>query len=105
DALVTDHSSVGFEFALLDRPIIVIDTPELIQRARVGIDKVRALHSAATVVRDVTSATRAIVRSLADPTRLSAERRALADRSFYRPGSATARTAKRLYQTAALAAP
>jgi hypothetical protein len=27
DALVTDHSSVGFEFALLDRPIVVSDTP------------------------------------------------------------------------------
>jgi hypothetical protein len=105
DALVTDHSSVGFEFALLDRPIIVVDTPELIHRARVGLDKVRALHSAATVVRDVESATRAIVRSLADPTRLSAERRALADRSFYRPGSATARAVNCIYELLELPVP
>ncbi len=76
DALVTDHSSVGFEFALLDRPIVVIDSPELLRNARVGADKIRALHSAATVVRDVDSATRAIVSSLAEPTRLSGERRA-----------------------------
>jgi CDP-Glycerol:Poly(glycerophosphate) glycerophosphotransferase len=105
DVLVTDHSSVGFEFALLDRPIVVVDTPELIRKARVGADKVRALQSAATVVHDVDGATRAIVRSLADPTRLSGERRALADRSFYRPGSATARAVNCIYELLELPAP
>ena len=105
DALVTDHSSVGFEFALLDRPIVVVDTPELIRKARVGIDKVRALQSAATVVRDVDGATRAIVRGLAEPARQSAERRALADRSFYRPGSATVRAVECIYELLEIEAP
>ena len=105
DALVTDHSSVGFEFALLDRPIIVIDSPELLHNARVGADKIRALQSAATVVHDVDSATRAIVSSLAEPARLSDERRALADRSFYRPGSATARAVDCIYELLELPAP
>jgi hypothetical protein len=105
DVLVTDHSSVGFEFALLDRPIVVIDTPELIRTARVGADKVRALQRAATVVHDVEGATRAVVRSLAEPSRLSDERRALADRSFYRPGTATARAADCIYELLELAAP
>jgi hypothetical protein len=105
DALVTDHSSVGFEFALLDRPIIVIDSPELIRKARVGADKVRALHGAATVVHDVEGATRAVVRSLAEPTRLSDARRALAGRSFHRPGSATARAVDCIYELLELPAP
>ncbi len=35
DLLVTDHSSVGFEFMLLDRPIVVLDSPGLLDaRAR-----------------------------------------------------------------------
>jgi hypothetical protein len=105
DALVTDHSSVGFEFALLDRPIIVIDSPELLRNARVGADKIRALQSAATVVHDVDGATRAVVSSLAEPARLSGERRALADRSFYRPGSATARAVDCIYELLELPAP
>jgi hypothetical protein len=105
DALVTDHSSVGFEFALLDRPIVVIDTPELIRKARVGTDKVRALQRAATVVRDVDGATRAIASGLAEPMRKSAERRALADRSFYRPGGATARAVACIYELLDIAVP
>ncbi len=98
DALITDHSSVGFEFALLDRPIIVIDTPALIQKARVGADKVHALRSASTVVHDIDSATRAVVQELTKPARLSEKRRALAEQSFYRPGSATARAADCIYR-------
>jgi hypothetical protein len=105
DALVTDHSSVGFEFALLDRPIVIVDTPELIRKARVGADKVQALRSAATVVQDVEGATAAIARSLAEPARLSDERRALASRSFYRPGGATARAVNCIYELLELPAP
>ena len=35
DLLVTDHSTVGFEFALLDRPLIVFDAPDLRAAARI----------------------------------------------------------------------
>jgi hypothetical protein len=105
DVLVTDHSSVGFEFTLLDRPIVVIDTPELIRKARVGADKVRSLQGAATVVHDVDGATRAIVSALAEPTRKSAERRLLADRYFYRPGTATARAVTCIYELLDIVAP
>ncbi len=52
DVLVTDHSSVGFEYMLLDRPIVVIDSPELIVRARVNPEKVAQLQGAAFVARD-----------------------------------------------------
>src|SRR5262249_9463684 len=33
DALITDHSSIGFEYLLLDRPLVRISVPELIRNA------------------------------------------------------------------------
>jgi hypothetical protein len=105
DVLITDHSSVGFEFALLDRPIVVVDTPALIEKARVGADKVKALQSAAAVAQDVDGAVRAVVRELSDPRRLSSRRRDLALRSFYRPGSATGRAVECIYDLLELSAP
>jgi len=105
DLLMTDHSSVGFEFALLDRPIVVIDTPALIEKARVAPDKVRALQSAAAVVQDVDGAVEAVVQELSEPGRLSRQRQALALKSFYRPGSATSRAVECIYQLLELPAP
>ncbi len=98
DVLITDHSSAGFEFMLLDRPVVVIDCPELIEKARVAADKVRLLRGAATVAKsDAASVARAVRWSLAHPSALSAERRAAANRVFYRPGGATARAVECIY--------
>ena len=105
DALVTDHSSVGFEFMLLDRPVIVIDCPSLIEKARVSADKVRLLQSAAAVVTNTAEMTRAVREELADPLRLSSERRAIAAELFYAPGGATARALKSLYDLLRLSTP
>jgi glycosyltransferase involved in cell wall biosynthesis len=104
DALVTDHSSVGFEFMLLDRPVVVIDCPELIKKARVSADKVTLLRSAAEVVSavDVSAGVR---RGLSDPSRLSARRRQIAGELFYRPGGATARAVQCIYDLLGLGAP
>ena len=33
--MVTDHSTIGFEFCLLDRPLVVFDAPDL-TRARIN---------------------------------------------------------------------
>ncbi|HUK35378.1 MAG TPA: CDP-glycerol glycerophosphotransferase family protein [Vicinamibacterales bacterium] len=98
DVLITDHSSAGFEFMLLDRPIVVIDCPDLIAHARVARDKVGLLRGASIVVkRDSSTITRAVERALARPAAGSAERRAAAARMFYRPGSATARAVQCIY--------
>src|SRR5205823_11379577 len=35
DVMVTDHSSAGFEYLLLDRPIVRIHVPELIELANI----------------------------------------------------------------------
>jgi CDP-Glycerol:Poly(glycerophosphate) glycerophosphotransferase len=98
DVLITDHSSAGFEFMLLDRPIVVIDCPQLIEKARVAPDKVRLLRNASTVARsDTTAITRAVERSLEDPSAGSNARRTVASRMFYRPGTATARAVQCVY--------
>src|SRR5262245_28373043 len=105
DVLLTDHSSVGFEFALLDRPIVVIHTPGLIRMARVGADKLGPLQSAAVVVRDVAGAMRPIARALTEPDRHRAQRACLPERSFYRPRTATARAVECIYELLELTAP
>lgn len=98
DLLITDHSSAGFEFMLLDRPIVVIDCPELIRNARVAPDKVRLLRNAATMAtHDSAAITQAVKRALEHPMAGSDERRAAAARVFHRPGTATARAVQCIY--------
>jgi GT2 family glycosyltransferase len=97
DALVTDHSSIGFEYALLDRPIVVIDTPNLVKRARINPQKVEMLRSAAALVDAPDRVVAAVESELADPSRRSEQRRHLAATLFYRPGTATDRAASVVY--------
>jgi GT2 family glycosyltransferase len=105
DALVTDHSSVGFEYTLLDRPIVVVHCPDLIRHGRVNPQKVALLQSAAHVVRDGAHVADAVLRALGDPAACSAERRAIARELFYRPGGATARAVQCLYDVLQLPTP
>jgi CDP-glycerol glycerophosphotransferase (TagB/SpsB family) len=97
DVLVTDHSSVGFEFMLLDRPLVVVDCPTLIEKARVNRDKVRLLRSAADVVGDADGVASTAIRALANPSRFGSERRTIAADLFYGAGSATARALTCIY--------
>ena len=105
DAMVTDHSSVGFEFALLDRPMVIVDCPDLIESARVTRSKVVELRAAAEVVPSAREVVGAVSRQLEAPCLHSEERRALAGRYFYRPGTASARVAAVVYEMLGLAAP
>lgn len=91
DVMVTDHSSVGFEYLVLDRPLIVFDAPDLARTARINAEKIALLRSAATVVRTADEVTRAASRALADRGALSAERRRVAGDLFFEPGRATSR--------------
>ena len=105
DALVTDHSSVGFEFMLLDRPVIVIDCPELIDKAHVCADKVDRLRSGAEVAHSAVQVAATVVRELQHPQRLSARRRQIADELFYGAGGATDRAVQCIYDLLTLPAP
>ena len=51
--MVTDHSSAGFEYLLLDRPIVRIHLPALLATANVHPDYARLLADCAD---NVTSA-------------------------------------------------
>lgn len=97
DLMVTDHSSIGFEFCALDRPLIVFDVPELIESARINPQKVELLRSAATVVASAPALEAAVRNALAAPEARSPERRRAAADVFYRPGDATARALRVVY--------
>jgi hypothetical protein len=107
DVMVTDHSSCGFEYLLLDRPLVRIDMPDLITLANVHPDYVELLASASHNVRGsdgVDAVVAAVNRALSHERELSASRRAVADDLFYRPGTASARCAAALYDVLGLAA-
>jgi hypothetical protein len=98
DLMVTDHSSIGFEFCALDRPLIVYDVPQLIEVARINVDKVALLRSAAAVVADPPALARAVAEALTAPGAKSPERRRAVAEVFYRPGGATARALRLVYE-------
>ncbi len=98
DVLVTDHSSLSFEYLLLDRPVVRIDLPELIDKTRTRRDYVELLASASTSVTDASEVPEAVRAQLADPERQSPERRAAARRMFHKPGTATPRAVSALYE-------
>jgi CDP-glycerol glycerophosphotransferase (TagB/SpsB family) len=105
DVMVTDHSSAGFEYLLLDKPLVRIHRPALLSLANVHPDYVALLASASQSVNDVPEIVSAVERSLALPWARSAERRAVAADLFYQPGTATRRAVQALYEVIELDAP
>ena len=105
DLMVTDHSSAGFEYLLLDRPIVRIHVPELIAAAQIHRDYVSLLADVSESAIDVASTVKAVERGLADPAGKSATRRCVAADLFHDPGNATARCVTALYEAVELAAP
>jgi GT2 family glycosyltransferase len=103
DLMVTDHSTIGFEFCLLDRPLIIFHAPELIRTARINPERVRQLRGAAHVVSTVQDLVDAAGNARTRPHELSAERRRLASAMFHAPGGATDRAVAVAYDLLALA--
>lgn len=98
DLMVTDHSSAGFEFLLRDRPIVRIHCPDLIEQANVHPDYVSLLASVSDSASTLDDVVAKIEKALATPDRLSDTRRAVAADLFYRPGGATARAVRQIYE-------
>ena len=65
DVMITDHSSVGFEYLLLDRPLIRIHVPELIKNTDIEPSYVELLARASTSVNNVEETVAAVDRSCA----------------------------------------
>jgi hypothetical protein len=105
DVLITDHSSVGFEYLLLDRPLIRIEVPELIKNTDIEPTYVEMLSRASATVRNVDEIIKAVEQSFAEPLLKSTVRRAVANELFYKPGSATQRAVSEMYELLELSAP
>ena len=67
DVMITDHSSAGFEYLLLDRPLVRIHVPELLRSSNIGEEYVRLLADAARSVEGPLDALDAVEQGLADP--------------------------------------
>lgn len=98
DVMITDHSSIGFEYLLLDRPVVRIEMLKLLEQANVNPEYVKLLADASITVRTASETLAAVQRSLADPNRKSEERRRVAAELFYNAGDATTAAVKELYQ-------
>jgi len=98
DVLVTDHSSVGFEYLLLDRPIVRVDMPVLIERTNIAPVYVEMLDRVSWTVRSAADLPVALERALAEPARHARARHQVACEMFYEPGGATARAVRELYE-------
>ena len=97
DVMITDHSSAGFEYLLLDRPLVRVHVPELLEQSNTNKEYVDLLRAASTTVTDAAAAIAAVEKSLADPRCFSSTRVAVANDLFYRPGTATQRALDELY--------
>jgi len=105
DVLITDHSSIGFEYLLLDRPLIRIAMPELIAGADIATDYVTLIASASTTVDSAAGVLAAVGHAVAHPSELSRSRRALTAELFHEPGTATDRAVNELYDLIELEVP
>jgi hypothetical protein len=97
DVLVTDHSSCGFEYLLLDRPLVRIHRPALIELARIHPDYVRLLAEVSESTDGAGDTIAAVERALERPHAKSATRREVAADLFHQPGTATARCTAEMY--------
>ena len=99
DLLITDASSVAFEYALVDRPIIFFDVPEILYAARKSkIDLDTWGRKAGDIVQSADELLDLVPSLLDDPSEKSEIRRALANDIFFRPGTATDRAVRCLYE-------
>ena len=93
DLLISDASSVASEYSLLDRPMVFLDTPELIAEAQTAEHSMTDLDTwgrkGGEVVGRPDDVARAVDHGLAHPQALSKVRRAMARDLFYNPGQAT----------------
>lgn len=97
DVMISDHSSAAFEYLLLDRPLVRIEVPALLEQANIHADYVQLLADASANVTTADAAAAAVADAIRDPSELSPTRRRVAADLFYRPGTAAARCAAELY--------
>jgi hypothetical protein len=98
DVMITDHSSVGFEYLLLDRPLVRIHVPELIKNTDIEPSYVELMANASSSANNVDETVAAVERAFAEPALKWSDRVAVANEMFYKPGTATQRAVAALYE-------
>lgn len=92
DLLITDASSVSNEYALMNRPMVFLDVPQLLasmQKKGVALDLDTWGRKGGVTTRWPDEAVEAVAWSLAHPHHAAAMRQAMANDLFYNPGRAT----------------
>jgi CDP-glycerol glycerophosphotransferase (TagB/SpsB family) len=92
DLLITDASSVSSEFSLLDRPMVFLDVPQLLEFVRQTgslVDLDTWGRKGGVIVERAKDVVAAVDAGLADPARHSDIRQAMAKDLFFHPGTAT----------------
>jgi hypothetical protein len=91
DLLISDASSAANEYALLDRPMVFLDVPELLEAAggeKSALDLDTWGRNGGQVVGDPAAAVAAVADGLRHPERQAAVREAMVQDLFYNPGRA-----------------
>lgn len=92
DLLITDASSVANEYTLLNRPLVFLDVPELIERAQKQgalVDLETWGRRGGLIVEHPEQVEKIVATSLAESDRFSEIRTSIAQDLFYNPGQAT----------------
>lgn len=93
DLLITDASSVSSEYALLDRPMVFLDVPKLLAKARRGVGSMLDLETwgrrCGDLVTDPAEIVTTVSEALEKPQRHASIRRAMAEDLFFNRGCAT----------------
>lgn len=97
DLMVTDVSSISYEYCVLDRPVVIFDVPGAVEAyPESGQEVWRQDHG--RTASDAAGVRAAVERALADPGEFGARRRWKAQQLYYEPGGASARAAGELYR-------
>ena len=93
DLLITDASSVSSEYSLLDRPMVFLDVPKLLAKARRGVGSMLDLETwgrrCGDLVTDPAEIVTTVSAALEQPQRHASIRRAMAEDLFFNHGCAT----------------
>lgn len=89
DALVSDASSVANEYCLLDRPLLFLEVPRMLEKLKAKADLDTWGRRAGRLVEHPAQLAAAVAEELAAPQRLASVRKALAADLFFEPGRAT----------------
>ena len=105
DLLITDASSAGNEFTLLDRPILFVDAPGLVEKYSRTIDLDTWGTKTGRRVKSPGELVEAAEWALDHPGEQSEVRRACAVDVFHKPGTATERAVAEIYRALELDPP